>query len=343
MKRIVLLCGLLSLFVFGVDAQRLNFAESLEQARIEAKEKGRFVLVYAYSPCVLCDDVMEKVLCQPDVSSFLNGHFVLVDMDLDERAGVLFKREYDLKLCPSFVLLDADGHLAHKIAGGCSAEELLAKLMRGVEPQINYAGVLKRYNAGERSVELLPDYIFSLDDAGEMTNLPAVIDEFFSHFSMEEKVSDMAWALFNAYTGSFRDGVFQDFVKNKDYFVEKLGADIVNEKIQQVMFPAMQEALQGKFSSADTVLFEQTINYLGDTDRELMGKLWNLSKQKDYAGIMDLYEQKIFGLDVKWRGKYGDIQQALLKGRGKEINDRLTNYIVKCLEDLRSRRSKMIK
>lgn len=343
MKKIVLLWGLLGLLVLGSNAQKLNFAESFEQGRINAKEKGRFILVYAYSPCILCDDVMEKVLSLPDVASFLNEHFILVDMDLDERRGVLFKKEYGLKSCPSFVLFDADGNLAHKIAGACSAENLLTKLLRGIDSKINYAGVLKRYNSGERSVELLPDYIFSLDDAGEMTDLSAIINEFFSYFSMEEKVSDMAWALFSAYAGNFRDQVFQDFLNNKDYFVEKLGIEVVNDKIQQVVFPAMQEALQGKFSSADTVLFKKTINGLGDTDRILMGKLWDLSIQKDYAGIMDLYEQKIFVLNPKWRGKYGDIQQSLLKGCGKEINDRLTNYIVKCLEDLRARRSMLIK
>ncbi len=343
MKKIVLLWGLLSLLLFDVNAQELNFATSFEQARIDAKEKGRFILVYAYSPCTLCDDVMEKVLWLPDVAAFLNEHFILVDMDLDERAGVLFKKEYGLKLCPSFVLFDSDGHLAHKIAGGCSAEELLAKLFRGIEPKINYAGVLKRYNSGERSVELLPDYIFSLDDAGEMNNLSAVINEFFSYFTMEEKVSDMAWTLFNVYAGNFRDQVFQDFIKNKEYFVEKVGEDVVNDKIQQIVFLAMQEALSGKFSSADTVLFEQTIGSLGKVDRMLIGELWNLSKQKDYAGIMDLYEQKIFVLNPKWRSKYGDLQQLLLKGCGKDINDRLTNYIVKCLEDLRAKRSKLIK
>lgn len=343
MKKIVLLWGTLWMLLFNVNAQELKFAASFEEARMSAKEKGCFILVYAYSPCILCDDVMEKVLCLPDVADFLNENFVLVDMDLDERTGVLFKKKYELKVCPSFVLFDADGHLAHKIAGGCSAENLLAKLLRGIDPKINYTGVLKRYNSGERSVELLPEYIFSLDDAGEMNNLSTIVNEFFSYFSMEEKVSDMAWTLFNAYTGNFRDQVFQDFIKNKGYFVEKLGENVVDNKIQQVVFPAMEEALLGKFSSTDSILFEQTISYLGDVDRALMRELWDLSVQKDYAGIMDLYEQKIFFLSPKWRSKYGDIQQLLLKDCTKEINDRLTNYIVKCLEDLRSRRSKLIK
>ena len=83
MKGFVLI--LLMICPWPVNAQSLHYAMSYDTAFMQAKEEGKMVLVYAYSPCRLCDDMTEKVLSLTDIAVFLNSHLILVDMDMDER------------------------------------------------------------------------------------------------------------------------------------------------------------------------------------------------------------------------------------------------------------------
>ena len=71
MKGFVLI--LLMIYPWLVNAQSLHYATSYDSAFIQAKEEGKMVLVYAYSPCRLCDDMTEKVLSLPDMADFLNN------------------------------------------------------------------------------------------------------------------------------------------------------------------------------------------------------------------------------------------------------------------------------
>ena len=87
MKRFVLI--LLVICPWLINAQQLHYATSYDSAFIQAKEEGIMVLVYAYSPCRLCDDMTEKVLSLPDIAGFLNDHFILVDMDMPWNVNLL--------------------------------------------------------------------------------------------------------------------------------------------------------------------------------------------------------------------------------------------------------------
>lgn len=339
----LLFLSLLLLLAWGAEAQSLRFADSYDKAFVEAKESGKLVLLYAYTPCSLCDEMNEKVLNIPEISTFLNEHFILVDMDLDEREGVAFKEKYKVKYCPSFFLFDSQGNLMHKIVGGCSAEELLGKLNRGVDRQANYASVMKRYEAGERSVSLLPEYIFALDDAGEIVTLSGVINDFFRHFTLEDRVTKTAWTMFDFGCGDFRDTVFQDFLKNKDYFVAHVGEEAVVGKIRQIVFPAFLECLQDSVQVEENALLLALIGQAGEPEKELLARLWKLHLQKDYAGIMDVYEKEILALeDIRNRSSYNNFLDPMLKGAGKEIMERRTAYTLKCLASLRAKRSQLL-
>lgn len=337
MKGFVLI--LLMIYPWLVNAQSLHYATSYDSAFIQAKEEGKMVLVYAYSPCRLCDDMTEKVLSLPDMADFLNNHFILVDMDMDERAGVLFKREHRLKQCPSFLLFNNQGKLLHKIAGICPGEELLAKISRGLDERANYAMVKQRYEAGERSIDLLPDYLFALDDAGEIVSLSDIARDFFPSFSSEDLVSKKGWIMFQMCVNDYRDAVFQAFLQNKAYFVDHVGEKQVNAKIRQVLMTAFQACLQDTSGMENPALLMVTIDSAGMPEREILRQLWTLHEKKDYAAIMDFYDQKIFMVEPIFRSELGDFLSILMKGADRAQRERISAYTIKCLKDLRARRS----
>lgn len=337
MKRFVLI--LLVICPWLINAQPLHYATSYDSAFIQAKEEGKMVLVYAYSPCRLCDDMTEKVLSLPDIAGFLNDHFILVDMDMDEHAGVLFKKEYQLKQCPSFLLFNNQGKLLHKMVGVCPGEELLAKISRGLDERANYAMVKQRYESGERSIDLLPDYLFALDDAGEVVSLPDVTRDFFPSFSSEDLVTKKGWIMFEMCINDYQDSVFQAFLQNKEYFVDHVGEKQVNAKIRQVLMVAFQLCIQDSSNMEDSALLMVTIDKAGMPEREILRQLWTLHEKKDYAAIMDFYDQKIFMVEPIFRSKLGDFLPILMKGADRVQRERISAYTMKCLVDLRARRS----
>ena len=338
MKRIFYLLTVL-LFPCWLNAQDLHFAASYDSAFIQAKEQGKMVLVYAYSPCRMCDDMYAKVLTLPDISNFLNELFILVDMDTDERAGVLFKRKYNITTCPSFLLFDSKGVLQHKIVGVCPGEELLAKIANGLNLKSNYHGTMTRYNKGERTLDLLPDYLVALSDAAESKQMSEISKDFFPHFSQTELASKKGWLLFDMCVNDYRDPVFQSFLNNKSFFEEKLGTETINLKIRNVVVRAFLEYIQKSGNSSDAALLQNTISHAGEPEHEILSALFTAHQQKDHETIMKVFEDKVFNVEPKFRFVLSDLLAPLMKGKEKEYHERISGYIIKCIADLRARRA----
>ena len=54
---------------------------------------------------------------------------------------------------------------------------------------------------------------------------------------------------------------------------------------------------------------------------------------------MDFYDQKIFMVEPIFRSELGDFLSTLMKGADRAQRERISAYTIKCLKDLRARRS----
>ncbi|MBS1563999.1 MAG: thioredoxin family protein, partial [Bacteroidetes bacterium] len=132
-----------------------SFAETLAKA----KAQNKMVFVDCYTQwCGPCKQMAAHVFTQDSVADFFNARFVSLQLDM-EKEGKDKAAVYRVEAYPSFLLLDASGQLVYKFVGGMPSDRFLAHMREGLEPRNRVAEYARLYAEGNRSKELLREYI----------------------------------------------------------------------------------------------------------------------------------------------------------------------------------------
>ena len=138
------------------------WAEVLAQAK--AENKLIFLDAYAVwcGPCKMMD---RDVFAQAEVGAFFNERFVNAKMDMEKGEGVNLATQYGVQAYPTFLFLDGNGKVMHRVVGYYQPEAFLEIGQLALDPDRRLAGVEARYEAGDRSPELLSTLMQAFEQA----------------------------------------------------------------------------------------------------------------------------------------------------------------------------------
>ena len=78
-------------------------------------------------------------------------------MDMEKGEGMDLQKNL-MSAFPTMFLLNGDGNIVYKILGGRDVRSFMESIKRGMKQNIPYYILKGRYDAGDRSVELMADY-----------------------------------------------------------------------------------------------------------------------------------------------------------------------------------------
>ena len=166
MKRLYVIVILLTAIVLGARAQEqgIRFEQTKEWKKIlkKAKKEKKLIFIDCYTSwCGPCKMLSANVFTREDVGNQFNRDFVNVKYDMEKDAdGVILKNTFDVKAFPTLVFVDPNTRqVVHKMVGAGSAEWLMEGGKIANDPRNNLSGLTMRYDAGERSVDLLSRYL----------------------------------------------------------------------------------------------------------------------------------------------------------------------------------------
>ena len=239
MKRFCLLCTFL-LPGCLLGAQGIRFGHgSLADALAEAKAKGKFVFVDAYTTwCGPCRMMSAKTFPDSAVGAFFNARFVSLKMDTEKGEGPALAQRYGIAYFPTLLFFNAEGEIAHKAVGYYNPEEFLRLGQKAGDPAANLLALENRYNKGERSPELLHalteiksaaldpaagelanDYLKTQTEPGSPENMDFIMryvtDPYSAGFAFLKKNRAAFVAKFSEKTVKQKiDGVFDDYLQS---------------------------------------------------------------------------------------------------------------------------------
>ncbi len=209
----------------GVYFEDLTFDQALEKAKIN--RQMLFVDCYT-SWCGPCKYMTSKIFPQEKVGDYLN-RFICVKYDMEKEEGIELAKRFGVVAYPTFLLIDMNGNVRHKVVGGGEADPFIKRIEEAFDEN-KATGVLEaKYKAGNREHSFLVNYLQMLV-ATYGKNADIIANELFQSLSDEEKVAKEYWFLYtNTKLSPEGSAIYDYLLNNREKFAQSLGEDVVNQ------------------------------------------------------------------------------------------------------------------
>jgi thiol-disulfide isomerase/thioredoxin len=278
-----------------------------------AKQQNKLVFIDCYTVwCGPCQQMAKYVFTQDSVADFFNAGFINVKLDM-EKEGKDKAGKYQVEAYPSFLLLDGDGNLVYKFVGGMPSSEFMAKIRSGMDPKNKVALYNRMYTEGNRSKDLLREYVKMKLVMMEIKEGKQVAATYFDMLSPEERVKPENWYLFgdNRYTlylSNIGDRNSDYLADNWKAFAMENGKGTVEAKMTKTFRKLANYCLEGyyfkehPYNAAEFDRYRQQISGTELLDKDQLIILMNVAEaagQKDTVKVTTLLASHIAQLSAE--------------------------------------------
>lgn len=178
------------------NSQGIRFVENdfntLEEVKLAAKENNKYIFIDAYTTwCAPCKYMSQNIFPQKEVGDFFNEHFISIALQIDttKKDNELVKRwykdaqwishHYEIQSYPTYLFIDDQGTLIHKIAGASNnKEEFLTKVRQALDPAMQYSKLVEDFKNGRSDSTFLLQLIHAAKNAGNDSLLHIAINSY---------------------------------------------------------------------------------------------------------------------------------------------------------------------
>lgn len=220
------------------QGRKVNFQHStdLNDISAQALENDKLIFIDFYTDwCVPCKKMDNEVFAHDDVADYINQHFISVKINAEKDKGIDLAKQYNVTAYPYFLILDADLSIKAHILGASPAHVFLEKIQVSLDPNRSNDQVQARYNAGERSPQLVNDYAFSLMKEEKEVEGYAVIDDYYSSLTTAERVDPEHWYIFQRYTLRRDHSRIRDLLKEQSLYRRNIGDSTIDSYLERLL------------------------------------------------------------------------------------------------------------
>ncbi len=264
------LLTLIAICAMGLNAlAQTNFRPiSLNEALAAAKQENKMVFVDFYTDwCGPCKKMAREVFPQKKVGDYLNAKFVCIKLNA-EKEGKADAQQYKVKAYPTFIVMDAKGEVLVDIKGSMEADQFINKIETGMNPENTPTRLAERYNAGERTPDLVNKYAMSLMEQKKEAEGFKVINDYFNSLTDKQRTAKENLFIYTIYTFDLKDPKAQFMVAHYNEFdasvkeavserLNRLHRSVLNTYLSGYMFK------EGKYTAEEYEALKKSIIQLG--------------------------------------------------------------------------------
>lgn len=223
------------------SAQGIDFYHGTwEEAKALAKEERKLIFVDAYAKwCGPCKIMARTVFTNGDVGSFYNQKFINMKIDMEEPMGREFGRSYPVGAYPTLFYIDSDGEIVKKIVGAQNPNSFLNIGKEIVDSYDKSGTYAERYEKGDRSFELVYEYIKSLNHAKKPSQ--KIANDYLRNHN-DLKKDDRTRFIYEAMT-TVDSRIFDLYTADKSNIVKLLGEEAYEKRVEEAAWNTVNNAI----------------------------------------------------------------------------------------------------
>lgn len=190
------ICLLLASGSYAQEGVRF-FGGTLEEALQEARAQKKMLFIDAYTSwCGPCRWMSESEFTKPYAGAFFNKHFVNFKIDVEKGDGPAFAEKYAIHGYPTFVVLNSDGSLRHRVLGADTLHLFIPMVEKGLNRKTSYGYLQEKYRQGTLTKKELPQAIEVFRNAGMKKEVGSLCDSLYRLLSEKERLDGRYWIVY---------------------------------------------------------------------------------------------------------------------------------------------------
>lgn len=211
----------------GGEGIRFIEGEKWEKVLQMAQKQDKYIFMDCYTVwCGPCKALSKDIFTRKDVGDFFNKHFINVKYDMEKGEGKMLNKRYKENIIgfPTLLLINKDGRVVHQMAGFQEAEVLITGMKSGMEGKSLF-GFRDRYNAGERDLTFLKDYVEVLNGAFLKEDIEKIMADYLKNLPVEKLQEKEIWDFVSSYIKDPYSNHFEYVISNMTVLYRKVKLD----------------------------------------------------------------------------------------------------------------------
>ncbi len=234
MKKYLILLAFALLMGSNSYAQGIQFTNGTwKELKAKAEKENKLIFMDAYAEwCGPCKKMAKDVFTQKEVGDYFNTHFVNVKMDMEKGEGIGLSNDFGIQAYPTLLFINSEGKVVHRAVGYHTTDLLIGLADIANDPDRNTGSITARYDAGDRSPELLRNLAMARYDAMDGTYVE-IADEYLAtqkDWSTDENVS-FIFQMADDLNSKMADYL----MSNRKLFEGKFGEEAVTGKVDEMV------------------------------------------------------------------------------------------------------------
>lgn len=336
MRNNLLIFILTCLAAVPLSGQGIEFFHGTwEEALMKAKAEDKIIFVDAYTTwCGPCKNMAANTFPDPEVGKLFNANFVCMKIDMEKEMGIEFRKKFDVSAYPTLFFIDYDQVQVQKSVGAKQPAALIALGESVIAKYDKSARYATAYEAGDRSYQLVYDYVTALNKSGKPS--VKIANDYLAGQKDLTTPENLKFILEAASQVDCQ--CFDLFEKYKSQIVKIVPEEVINDKVRRAcentvdraiefespeLIPLAADAMKRNIpSEADRFRAESEIKYaLAMHDMSKIGDMVNTYVKKFARNEPASLNQLALDLD-KYAGDNQTCRDLAIELSGKAAEDK---------------------
>ena len=295
MKKLILLFCMIPLS----SGAQIKFEEgSWEEAVFRSRMTGKLIFLNAYAEwCQPCKEMEEYTFTDLEVANYFNATFINVYMNMEDYPGVELAEQYSVGVFPSYLFINGNGKVVHRGCGAMDAGQFLHLGEEALTDSFTLSAMEKQYDAGDRSVDFMLNYLELLENA--CLDAERFARGYLMGVEPGKLTDETPWEVFASYQWDIYSREFQYLLKNGSQFEEVVDQGNVNAKLYDTYLAQYQEVFEAEelhdFGMRALLHSIKETTFVGSDTLKLMMNLHYAEFTENWADYAD-YAVELVGM-----------------------------------------------
>jgi len=235
MKKILIAMACFVALSANAQNREIEFKEASWKDQLAmAKKENKLIFFDAYTSwCGPCKMMAKDVFTKDSVADMFNQSFINVKYDMEKGEGVALKDKYEVHAYPTYLFINGDGEVVHKIVGSMSPSDFMKEAGNALNPENTLSALANKFEAGDHSEAAAIAYMEALDKAYDPDKMGDVSKIYFDGLAKPSLMEEHNWNLVLKYLNDPSSQAFAYLYANKAGLEKKYGTDIADQYFQE--------------------------------------------------------------------------------------------------------------